>query len=551
MEVAGSEPDRAPALPPVVRAMLDPAFYPGGPRNVRLVQTHISYVFLAGAEVFKIKKPVRFSFLDFSTLERRRHFCGDEVRLNRSLTTDVYLGVVAICPDGAGFRIGEEGDPDAVEYAVRMKRLPADRMFSEILARGEAADRHVQAIARRLVDFHAGADGGPEVAANGSPEALLAVLANDFSESHRYRGRTISDDDDRAIQDFLSDFVATRASFLRCRQEGGHIREGHGDLRAEHICFADELQIIDCVEFDARFRRRDVAAEVAFLAMDIEHLGHPALARSLVERYAQDSSDPDLAWLVPFYQCYFAYIRGKVDSLTGAEVEVGEADRAHAEQSARRHFAQAYRYTWTYSPMLIVVGGLSGSGKTTIARALRERVGFGHVNSDIVRKELTGHATDRPAPAEAKPFLYAAEQSRRTYERMHDLAREELARGRGVIVDATFQRRVDRAAIRELAYARKVPILFVECRCDEEEIRRRLDRRVRSGTGASDADWDVYRAQVANYESFPLSEADTHVVVRSTDPLPAILAQIEAAARRRLSKNMNLPSANQPARGGS
>ncbi len=514
--------------------MLDAAFYPHAPDDVQLVQTHISYVFLAGEEVYKLKKSVRFSFLDFSTLERRRHFCREEVRLNRRLSSDIYLGVVAVCADDSGFRLGAEDDAAAVEYAVRMKRLPAEQMFSEMLARGEAGEEHIETIAMRLVEFHAQADAGPEVAANGAPEALLALMANDFSESARYRGRTVSPADDGAIQVFCKEFVATHAPLLRARQAAQRIREGHGDLRAEHLCFSDGLQIIDCIEFDVHLRCRDVAAEVAFLAMDIESLGHVELAQRLVERYASLASDSDLAFLVPFYQCYFAYIRGKVESLTSGEDEVAAADRERAAESARRHFAQAYRYSWAYSPLLLAVGGLSGSGKTTVAQALQQRTGFAHVNSDVVRKRLTGHATDRPAPASAKAYLYAGEQSRRTYETMFELARAELARGSGVIVDATFQRRVDRAAVYRLARECSVPVLFVECRCDAGEIRRRLEQRVRSGRGASDADWSVYLGQRERYEEFTADEEQSRVAITSSAPMSTIVERVEAAARRQL-----------------
>ncbi len=186
------EPAAREALPACVRAMLEPDFYPSAPREIELIQTHISYVFLVGDEVLKLKKPVRFSFLDFSTPARRLHYCREEVRLNRRLADDVYLGVVSICESGSGYRLGDQDDPAAVEFAVRMKRLPADRMFSEILGRGEATSEHIDAIARRLVAFHAAADAGAEVAANGAPEALLAVMESDFSESGRYRAKTVS-----------------------------------------------------------------------------------------------------------------------------------------------------------------------------------------------------------------------------------------------------------------------------------------------------------------------------------------------------------------------
>lgn len=521
-------------LPEFLRAMLAPAFYPNAPAGVQLIQTHISFVLLAGDEVYKVKKPVRFSFLDFSTLDRRRHFCNEELRLNRRLTSGVYLEVVSVCAGAAGYRLGSENDPQAVEYAVRMRRLPEEGMFAAIVRRGDAQRSHIEAIARRLVEFHAAADAGPDVARHGAPAALLERMRADFAESWRYRGHTVSEEDDQAIQDFCNDFVSTHEATLCARQAQGRIRDGHGDLRAEHVCFADTLQIIDCIEFDRRLRCRDVASEVAFLAMDIEHLGQPVLAADLIEMYADLAGDPEMISLVPFYQCYYAYIRGKVESLTSAEPEVEEPQRRAAATAAVGHFAQAYRYTWAYSPILIVVVGLSGSGKTTVARALHERLGFLHVNSDVVRKQLAGHPVDRPSPPAARPALYSSEQSRLTYEAMTDAARGELARGRGVIVDATFQRRAHRATMVELAAQAGVPLLFVECRCDEEEIRHRLDERVRSGSGASDADWDVYVVQRANYEDFSEEESAVAIAVAASDPLAQITRAVEVAARRRL-----------------
>lgn len=524
----------AAGLPDFLRAMLSPDFYPRTPSAVELVQTHISYVLLAGDEVFKVKKPVRFSFLDFSTLERRRHFCAEELRLNRRLSTGIYLEVVAICGGEGGFHLGREDDPLAVEYAVRMRRLAGERMFSRMVQHGIADSSHVEVIARRLADFHAGAEAGPDVAAFGAPEALIERMHRDFREADSYRGRTVSAADDDAIRGFCIEFVTRHAPRVRARQDAGRIREGHGDLRAEHVCFAGELQIIDCIEFDRGLRCRDVAAEVAFLAMDIEFLGRSDLARHLVAAYAAAAGDAELAWLVPFYQCYYAYIRGKVESLTSAEPEVAAAQRRDAAAAAARHFAMAYRYSWVYSPILVVVCGLSGSGKTTVAAALAERLGFLHVNSDVVRKQLGGLPTDRPSPAAAREVLYSAEQSRRTYAAMEERARGELHGGRGVIVDATFQRREHRRPMVLLAEQAAVPLLFVECRCDDDEIRRRLDRRVRSGRGASDADWRVYESQRERYEEFAGAEAEMCLAVAAADPLAAVVARIERAARQRI-----------------
>ena len=382
------------SLPPLIAAMRRPEFYRPTARSVELVQTHISYVLLVDDDVYKIKKSVRFAFLDFSTLALRRHFCAEEVRLNRRLTTDMYRGVVGIARRGDSFALAGADDPAVVEIAVHMRRLPEERMLSALLRRGAVAHEQIDAIAARLVAFHAAAAHDAEIAAHGAPEVLVGLMERDFAEVERFRGVTIRGEDDAAIRSFVLDFARRHDALLRARQRQGRIRDCHGDLRAEHICMTEPLQIFDCIEFEPKFRHRDVACEIGFLAMDIEYEGHAELARRLIETYVRLSGDADLPRLIPFYQCYLAYIRGKVDSLKSAEPEVAAAEREAAAASAARHFAFAYRYSWSERPLLVVIAGLSGTGKSTLAAAFCERSGFAHFNSDVIRKELAGLPTD-------------------------------------------------------------------------------------------------------------------------------------------------------------
>jgi aminoglycoside phosphotransferase family enzyme/adenylate kinase family enzyme len=514
------------ALPDLARAMLRPDFYPHGPATVELVQTHISYVFLAGDEVYKVKKPVRFAFLDFSSLERRRHFCHEEVRLNRRLAGDTYRNVVAIRPSDDGFALGPEEADDAVDYAVHMRRLPAERMLVKLLERNAVGTDLMDTIAARLVAFHVAADAGPEVARGGDPRVIAKLLDDDFREVDAFHGDTIPAADDDAIRRFCRDYLRGHDGLLRRRQAEGRIRDGHGDLHAEHVCCTDPLVIFDCIEFNPSFRHRDVAAEIAFLAMDLVFHHRPDLADRLVARYSELARDPDLPLLVPFYACQRAYIRGKVESLKSIEIEVDAPARAAARLSAAAHFALAYRYTWSYTPRLVVVTGLSGTGKSTVATALHARTGFVHINSDATRKRLFGVApTARPGAA-----LYTAERSAATYEAMYAAAGAELAGGRGAILDATFQRRAHRDAARNVARQRGVPVLFIECVAPEEEVRRRLAERARADTDVSDADWAVYQQQRGTYEPFAADELAEHAVVDSS-PIDAQLTGIEAKLR--------------------
>jgi aminoglycoside phosphotransferase family enzyme/predicted kinase len=511
--------------------MLRPDFYPHRPSTIELVQTHISYVLLAGEEVYKVKKSVRFSFLDFSTPAQRRYYCEEEVRLNRRLAPDVYRGVVAIAATDDGFRLTDTDDPKVVDWAVWMRRLPEERMLSELLVRDEVEIEQIGAIAAKLVEFHRAADSSPQITANGAPELLAELMRRDFAEVERFRGSAVSREDDEAIQSFCLRFVEERAELLRRRQDEGWIRDCHGDLRADHICLTDGIAIFDCIEFEPRFRYRDVAAEIGFLAMDIDYRGHREYAERLVSTYATMAGDRHLPELLPLYQCYLAYIRGKVDSLKSVESEVPEEDRAAARESAAAHFALAYRYTWSTSALVVAVGGLSGSGKTTLAEVLCRRTGFAHFNSDRIRKELAGLPADEMLRGAAVSGLYTDERTDETYAALLRKAGEVLKRRGGVVVDATFQRRSDRDALVEIARDRDVPLLFVECVCAEPEIRRRLDERAARGVGASDADWEIYRTQVVRGALFDEGETVPRLTVDTGGPLEQAVAVVERRCR--------------------
>lgn len=511
------------SLTPPLAALLHANIYPHRPDSIELVQTHISFVFLAGDEVYKVKKPVRFSFLDFSTLERRRHFCREEVRLNRRLAAHIYLGVVAICHDGTSYRLGAEDDPAAVEFAVHMRRLRADRILANLLRAGAATVDMIDAIADRIAAFHSLANADETVTANASRAAVWRVLSDNFAGAQPFRDRTVPALDDDRIQRFCRSFLDAHPALFERRQTQQRIRECHGDLHAEHISLDGEVAVFDCVEFNPLFRNCDVAAEVAFLFMDLVDRGHPTLAQRFVETYIQRASDPELRTLLPFYACYRAYVRGKVDSLKSDEAEVDAADRRLAADSARRHFALACRYTWTNERPLVVVFGLSGSGKSVIARTLAARTGFAYFNSDEIRKELAG----LPAHVRGGTDLYTAARSAETYRTLLRRAQAALASGRGAIVDATFQLRVHRDGARAIADTEHVPAAFIECTCPEAIVRERLARRAHDAGEPSDADWNVHQMQRVVYEPFADGEGGRHLRLDTSGAAADVVRRIE------------------------
>ncbi len=297
-------------LPDLIQALLDPKAYPEPPRNIELVQTQISYVFLADDLVYKMKKPVDFGFLDFTTLEKRLHFCRKEVELNRRLCLDVYLGVVPVTGNKGQYTV--EGKGKAAEYAVKMHRLPREAMMDVLLTENKVTPEMLERVAGILVDFHRNAATGGEINDIGGINAVIKNTDENFEQTEKYAGTIIPRETFIRIKDYTEKFIKENVSLFHQRVAESRIRDCHGDLHAAHICFCDNICIYDCIEFIDRLRYTDVAAEIAFLAMDLDRYGRRDLSDTFVKSYVKKSGDTELMKLLDFYKCYRAYVRFKV-----------------------------------------------------------------------------------------------------------------------------------------------------------------------------------------------------------------------------------------------
>jgi aminoglycoside phosphotransferase family enzyme len=343
------------ALPPMIRALLEPQSYPHKPREVELVQTQMSFVLLTGEYVYKVKKPVNLGYLDYTTLDKRHFFCLQELDLNRRLCADAYLGVVSITEDNGTFRV--EGQGEIIEYAVKMKQLPRDRMMDRLLPRGQVTNEMVANVAGKLVSFHQKAQTGPEIAAFGSLQVIRGNCDENFAQTEKYVGTSVSAEEYQHIRTYTDSFMEGNAMLFDKRVRGGRIRDCHGDLHAAHVCFTDRICIYDCIEFNDRFRYSDVASEVAFLAMDLDRYGNAELSRDLASTYVKLSHDEELMRLLDFYKCYRAYVRGKVESFKLDDPYIPSEEKSKVLAVARGYFGLAESYI--YRPCLY----RSGSGR--------------------------------------------------------------------------------------------------------------------------------------------------------------------------------------------
>ena len=493
-------------LPPLIRALLEPDAYGHPVDGIELRQTHISYVLLAGDHVYKIKKPVNFGFLDFSTLGKRRFYCGREVAYNSPLCADTYLGVVPI-REAAG-RFAVSGPGKTVEYAVHMRRLPEDRMMHHLLERGEVTVAMIKAVADKLAAFHASTETSPRIARFGD-WAIRYNTDENIAQWTPYIGRTLTVEQDGILRAYFEAFFAQKSRVLQRRIDELRIRRVHADLRSDAVCIAetkkrppgpDDICIFDCVEFSRRLSLLDVARDVGFLEMDLDYRGREDLSRAFVDHYAQVSRDRDLSEIVEFYASYSACVRGKVEAFLLDQPEVPEREKRRARNASRRYFDLACRYAESLAPaMLVITCGLPATGKSTIARSLKGR-GFEVVSSDLVRKALAGIAPTERRLEGFQGGIYAPDFTQRTYGALFEQARPLLLAGRSVVLDASFTRREHRRAAARLARETGAQFACLFFDVADDVIRRRLEERLRKGGDPSDARPEIFGAQKRRFQ---------------------------------------------------
>jgi uncharacterized protein len=480
--------------------LLNANSYPHRPKSVRLIQTHASFVFIVPPFVYKVKKAVNFGFLNFSTLERRKHFCAREVELNSRLCPTVYLGVVPLSIADHGYRFGD--GERVVEYAVKMRKLPERYFLDRILRRQAVAPAEIDRVAATLAEFYGRQQPSPEITEWGHVERLKISTDENFRQTEEFVGRTISAPAFETIRYFTNEFYAHGEPLFEWRVNEGRIRDCHGDLHLEHIHLTPKaLNIYDCIEFNDRLRYIDVANDAAFLAMDLDFEHQPGLARHFIEVTAKALNDDGMRELIDFYKCYRAYVRGKVESLHSVAHAAAQSERRLSVARAQRYFRLALQYAVAGSqPLLLVMMGRIGSGKTTLAKEAAAELGWEVISSDRLRKEMAGFPLFERSSDAARSRLYSEAMTEKTYDRLFARADDQVRNGCSVILDATFARRAQRDRLVEHFGRSGVELRLVETQADDETVKKRLKAREAKPDEISDARLEDYEMLSSIYE---------------------------------------------------
>jgi len=466
-------------------------------------------VFLAGQFVYKLKRPVKYDFLDFSTVDKRKQACHEEVRLNRRLAPDTYLDIVSVSRDSEGaFQLNGKESP--IDWLVQMRRLPIEQTMDQMLSRGELRLEHVSRLARVLSEFYRNLP-ALELTIAEYRDRYIAHVRGNLNElltvSHHCPAEAI-----HRIHGFQLQLLLLRPELFDQRVQAGRIIEGHGDLRPEHICFTDPLTIFDCIEFSFEFRRIDIADELSFLATECDFMGAPWIGQQLFQMM-EASIEGGTSVLIDFYKSYRACVRAKINALRADQLSGNQRDATAAAAARHLELADSYVQPWLH-PLIIVVGGLSGTGKSTLARKMSESLGCQLIQTDEIRQQMYGK-TELPADFDRGKYSLLARQ--RVYAELIRRARALLRSGVSVVLDGTFSSAEALRQTRQIASDNRSHFFAIECTCDPNIARQRIARRLAVETDFSEMRPELHDQQSMTWELWP--QDGCHICIDTEQPI--------------------------------
>jgi aminoglycoside phosphotransferase family enzyme/predicted kinase len=486
----------------------NPKFFGPDVSSVQVLQTHISYVALTGTYAYKVKKPVNFGFLDFSTLDKRKYYCEEELRLNRRLSPEIYLDVLPITQRGDTLELN--GDGTIVEYTLKMKEFPQKYIMTNMLQKGKITEETIDRLCAILVNFYATQDRSEELTKYGEIEAVKQNIDENFEQTKPMIDITVPKEIYMFVKDAAARFFEQKKDVFEQRMKDGRIAGCHGDLHSGNIVVAPHaIHIFDCIEFNDRFRFCDVASDIAFLAMDLDYVNHPYLSSYMIQQYVEKSGDTTINSVLNFYKSYRAFVRGKIHGFQLNDPHIDSKTKNSIVDAAKKYFDLSQYYAALFSntllhqkkPVLFLVCGLSGTGKSTIARKIGVDYGATQLNTDVVRKELAGINQFERHYDEFNTGLYDPKKIDDTYEQVMKRAATVLKNGGNTVLDATFQKRNYRDMALKTAKEHHASLIMVQCVCPDAVVKKRLEARAQKKS-ISDGRWEIYLRQKTTFEPF-------------------------------------------------
>ncbi|RJX31024.1 MAG: hypothetical protein C4516_08445 [Oxalobacter sp.] len=478
--------------------------------DVRLFETHISWVLLAGQHAYKIKKALDVGFLDFTSLSARQYFCDEEVRLNSRMAPDIYQDVV---PIGGTPEAPMIGVLPAIDYAVRMRRFSVDAELDKLIEAGQVSSAHIDSLAQVLARFHLSLPGIASDSPYGHGTAFCKLAMQNFTELPDNFTSVLGQFVVLALHDATEEEYAACEKLIEARRETGFVRECHGDLHLGNIVMIDAVATpFDGIEFDPGLRWTDIMADTAFPFMDLLYYARSDLAYRFLNAWLEETGDYNGVALLRLYACYRAAVRAKINALRASQPGISEIAQKRAHDAFYKYLSVACNCLVRHRPALIITHGLPGSGKTTFSQAALERIGAIRIRSDVERKRLFGIAVHESSQSSLGENIYTPEATMQTYERLRDLAQGLVKSGYRVIVDAAFLKWEEREQFRQLAARMRVPFVIASIRADDTELRERIQQRMLQGKDASEANLNVLDALQAFSESLEEEESASTIV---------------------------------------